>query len=261
MRTKPDPTAALVREVSPDLGDAQLTFVHRQPVDIEVARRQHDGYVGCLASLGLDIVRLPPAPEHPDGVFVEDAVVLIDSVAVLTRPGASSRRAEVGSVRAAVEARGLAVASIEAPGTLDGGDILQIGQTVHVGRTTRTNQAGIEQLTALVEPLGRHVIPVDVRDALHLKTAATALPDATIIASLDRVDLGAFAGREVIAAPEPAGANVLLFGDTVIVSAAAPATAAIVRKRGFAVQTVEITELEKAEAGPTCLTVLLPGRR
>lgn len=217
--------AALVREVPPDLADAELTFVDRRPIDVEVARHQHAGYVACLVDLGLDVVRLPPAPGHPDGVFVEDTLVVVDDLAVLTRPGAASRRGEVASVRAAVAARGQVIAAITAPATLDGGDVLQVGDTLYVGRSTRTNVAGIEQLAAIARTRDRRVVPIDVVGALHLKTA---------------------------------GANVVVVGDVVVVSAAAHRTAARVREHGFDVQDVDIGEFEKAEAGPSCLSVLLP---
>ncbi len=251
------PTAALVRAVSSRLADAELTFLDRAPVDVERARAQHGAYAAVLADLGLEVLLAPAADEHPDGVFVEDALVVVDDLAILTRPGAASRRAEPASLRPVVEARGLRVVELGA-GTLDGGDVLQVGTTVYVGRSTRTDVAGAEALAALVAPLGRTVVPVAVPGALHLKTAATALPDGTILAVPAWVDTAAFAGREVVEVPETAGADVLLVGETVVLSASAPRTADLVSARGWPVRTVEINELEKVEAGPTCMSVLLP---
>jgi dimethylargininase len=259
--TGPAPAAALVREVSPRIAEGEVTHLERQAVDVARVRAEHAAYLALLHEAGLAVVQAPPAPEHPDGVFVEDAVVVIDHLAVLTRSGAASRRGEAAGLRALLHERGLATAAIVAPATLDGGDVLQVDDTVYVGRTTRTDDAGIEQLRALVGPLGRSVVPVDVDGVLHLKTAATALPDGRIIADLDRVSAASFAGREVLAAEEPSGADVLLLGDTVVLAASAPRTAAMLRSRSYEVRTIDISELEKVEAGPTCPSVLLPAAR
>jgi dimethylargininase len=213
-----------------------------------------------LRELGLELVHAPPAPDDPDGVFVEDAVVVVDRLAILTRPGAASRRDEPASLRAVLADRGLSVAEIAAPGTLDGGDVLQVGDTIFVGRTTRTDDVAIGQLGELVAPLGRRVLPVAVEDALHLKTAATALPDGRLVVRPGAVEPDTFAGREVLAAEEPSGANVLVVGTVVVVAASAPRTAARLRAEGQDVRTVDLGELEKLEAGPTCPSVLLPPR-
>ena len=247
---------AFVRTPSPRLADAELTFLEPSPVDVERARAQHAAYRQLLAGLGLSIVELPPAPEHPDGVFVEDIVVVCDSTAVLTRPGAPSRRGEVDTGVDAFEAHGLTIARIEEPGTMDGGDVLQVGDTVYVGRTQRTNDAGAAQLAEVLAPLGRTVVQVDVTGALHLKSAVTALPDGTLIAHPDWFDTSAVRGP-VLAAVEPSGADVLLVGETVVISASAPETAALIRRQGFTVEPVDIGEFEKCEAGVTCLSVLV----
>lgn len=252
--------AALVREVSPGLAQGEVTFLQRTPVDLERARSQHRAYVEVLRGYGLEIVQAPPLPEHPDGVFVEDAVVVVDHLAVLTRSGAPSRRGEAASLQVVLEAYGLEVVGLSSPATLDGGDVLQVGATILVGRTTRTNDAGIEQLRAFVTPLGRHVVPVEVDGALHLKTGATALPDGRILANLDAVSPGAFEGRQVVPAEEAEGANALCIAGSVVLAASAPRTATTLRDEGFDVATVDISELEKVEAGPTCPSVLLPGR-
>lgn len=258
LRHMQPPTAALVRPVSPRLATAELTHVDRTPVDVDAAQREHGAYCETLADLGLQVIVAAAAPEHPDGVFVEDAVVVVEDLAVLTRPGAPSRRGEVASVAAALSDRGLRTAAIAAPGHLDGGDVLQVGRTVHVGRSTRTDAAAITQLAALLEPLGRHVVPVDVPGALHLKTAATALPDGTVLAVPDWVDVRAFGDREVVAVPEPSGANALVVGAQVVLAASAPRTAELVAGRGWDVTTVDIEQFERVEAGVTCLSVLLP---
>lgn len=251
------PTAAVVRAPSPRLAAAELTHLARAPIDLDLAVAQHAGYVAVLARLGLEIVWAPALPAHPDGVFVEDTAVVVGDLAVLTRPGAPSRRGEVASVGALLVERGYRTVAIEEPGTLDGGDVLQVGGDVYVGRTTRTDDTAIAQLRTLVGPLGRRVVPVGVTGMLHLKSAATALPDGTIVAFPGAVDETAFAGREVIHVPEPSGADVLLVGSTVVVAASAPRTAAILAERGVEVVAVELSELEKAEAGVTCPSILL----
>ncbi|MEX0835251.1 MAG: hypothetical protein WD010_04120 [Nitriliruptor sp.] len=252
--------AALVREPSPQLAEGEVTFLARTPLDLQRARVQHAAYLDLLGRLGLEVVHAPPAPDHPDGVFVEDAVVVVDQLAVLTRSGATSRRGETDSLRPVLAERGLTLATIAAPGTLDGGDVLQVGDVIYVGRTTRTNDAGTAQLRDLVSPLGRTVTTVEVAGALHLKTAATALPDGRILAGFGHVPAAGFSGREVIDAQEPSGADVLLVGDAVVIAASAPRTAAMLSARGYRVQQVDIGEFEKVEAGPTCLSVLLPPR-
>jgi dimethylargininase len=251
------PTAAIVRPVSPRLTEAEVTHVARRPVDVDRARAQHAAYCRLLAELDLEVLTAPAAPDHPDGVFVEDTVVVIGGLAVLTRPGAPSRRGEVTTVAPLLAARGLRTIEVTAPATLDGGDVLQVGETVFVGRSTRTSPAATAQLRALLTGLGRRVVPVDVSGALHLKTAVTALPDGTLLAVPDRVDVAALGGH-VVTVPEPAGANVLVVGRTVVVPASAPATADLVADRGWPVRTIDVSEFERVEAGVTCLSVLLP---
>jgi dimethylargininase len=252
------PTAAIVRAPSPRLAEAELTHRDRTPIDPQVARAQHAAYVALLAQLGLEIVVAPELPDHPDGVFVEDTAVVVDDLAILARPGAPSRRGEVGSIGALLVAHGFRPAAIEAPGTLDGGDVLQVGTTVYVGRTHRTNDAAVAQLGSLLRPRGREVVPVDVSGVLHLKSAATALPDGTILAARGHVDEVAFARHDLLHVPEPSGADVLLVGETVVVAGSAPRTAQMIAARGFEVVSVELAELEKAEAGVTCPSILLP---
>lgn len=254
---------ALVRAVSPRLADAELTFLDREPIDAQRAAVQHGGYVDLLRRLGHHVVQVPDAPDHPDGTFVEDAVVVVDDLAVLTRPGAESRRGEVASVASVVTSLGLRTEEVTAPATLDGGDVLQVGPHVFVGLGGRTNANAVEQLHHLLAPLGRTVVGVPVTGCLHLKTGATALPDGTVVAVTDWLDTSAFtdAGLTVVEAPETAGADLLLSGSRVVLSAAATETAELVRSRGFEAHPVEIDELEKAECGVTCLSVLVPGAR
>ncbi|WP_166866812.1 dimethylargininase [Salinibacterium sp. ZJ70] len=245
----------LVRRPSPRLADGELTHLDRQSVDPELAERQWEAYVAEFAARGWEIVEVAAADEHPDGVFVEDAVVMFGSLAVLTSPGAESRRGEIASVEAALAGLGLEVARIELPGTLDGGDVLKVDATVYVGRSSRTNDEGIRQLVELVSPRGCEVVPVPVSRVLHLKSGVTALPDGTVIGFEPLVDdpslFPAF-----LAVPEETGTAVVVLDDrTVLISAAAPQTAELLAARGLDVVTAPVSEFEKLEGCVTCLSV------
>jgi dimethylargininase len=248
---------ALVRRPGPRLADGIVTYVERACVDVELALRQHAGYVAALESRGWRAVAVEPADDHPDAVFVEDTVVVVDDLAVLTRPGAAQRRGEVAGAEAAVRALGLRVARLSAPATLDGGDVLQVGRTVYVGRGGRSDDEGVRQLAALLAPLGRTVVPVALRDVLHLKSAVTALPDGGLVGLPDLVDVAAL--PRVRRPPEPEGAHVVpLGGGAALVAASAPRTADWLRADGVDVVSVDITEFEKLEGCVTCLSVLVP---
>ena len=245
----------LVRRPSPRLADGELTHLERQRVDPELALEQWHGYVSTLAALGWDPIELAPTDDQPDGVFVEDAVVFFGDVAVLTSPGAESRRGELATVETGLVSLGIEARRIELPGTLDGGDVLKVGTTTYVGLGSRTNGDGIRQLAAIVEPLGYDVVTMPVTRALHLKSAVTALPDGTVIGYPPLVDdPNAFA--EFLAVPEAHGtAVVVLDDDTVLMSASAPLTARLLAGRGLEVVIVPITEFEKLEGCVTCLSV------
>jgi dimethylargininase len=248
---------ALVRPPGPRLADGIVTHIERSPVDVDLARRQHAAYVSALVEAGWDIVTVPPADDCPDAVFIEDTVVVCDGLAVITRPGADARRPETKAVADTVRDLGLRVERIEAPGTLDGGDILQIGQTVYVGRGGRTNADGIAQLTKLLAVLGRTTVTVPLEKVLHLKSAVTALPDGTVLAHGDLVDLAPF--PRVRRVPEEAGAHVVpLGGPDVLIAASAPRTAELIHALGWCPVVVDITEYERLEGCVTCLSVLIP---
>ena len=229
-------------------------------MDVELARVQWQGYVDAFRATGWTVTEVDPADDHPDGVFVEDTVVLFDDLAVLTSPGAGSRVGEVASTERALHAlaaEGLRVelARITPPGHLEGGDVLKIGRTAYVGASSRTDVEGITQLRALVEPRGWTVVPVPVTRVLHLKSGVTALPDGTVIGWKPNVDdPSAFA--DFLPVPEEHGTAVVdLGGGAVVMSADAPRTAALLRDRGWAVTQVEISEFEKLEGCVTCLSV------
>jgi dimethylargininase len=249
----------LVRRPSSMLADGIVTHISRTPVDVALARAQHEAYAGALAASGWTVRQAPAADDCPDSVFVEDVVVVCEDLAVLTRPGAPARRAEVAGAAEAVGSLGLRMARIEAPGTLDGGDVLQVGSTVYVGRGGRTNGAGIRQLRALLAPLGRTVIAVPLGNVLHLKSAVTALPDGTFLILPQLVPAGLFPAVRPV--EEEGGCHVVpLGGDRVLIAASAPGTAGLLEDLGFTPVVVDIGEFEKLEGCVTCLSVLLPGR-
>jgi dimethylargininase len=247
----------LVRPPSPRLADGELTHLERVPVDADLAAEQWQRYVEVFRGHGWDVRAVPAAEAQPDGVFVEDAVVVFDDLAVLTRPGALSRRGEVESVRPVVETVVGELAEIIEPGTLEGGDVLKVGRTVYVGRTARTNADGAAQLRALLEPRGWRVVEVPVTRALHLKSAVTALPDGVIVGYAPHVDdAGLF--DVFLPVPEAEGSAVVVLDEnTVLMSAGAPATAELFRGRGLSVLTTPVTEFEKLEGCVTCLSVRL----
>jgi dimethylargininase len=253
---------ALTRAVPPSIVRCELTHLARTPIDVGRAAAQHDAYENALARLGCTIVRLPDEPEQPDSVFVEDTAVVLDDLAVITRPGAESRRKETASVAAAL-AEYRQLACIQAPGTLDGGDVLAIGQRVYVGLSGRTNADGARQLAELLAPHGYEVAGIDVRGCLHLKSAVTAVADDAVLVNPRCVDLSHFRGCHPIEVhpDEPFAANALRIDETVLCAAAAPRTRERLATRGLAVETVDVSELAKAEAGVTCCSVILYVRR
>ena len=248
---------ALVRRPVDILAEGQITHIDRVPIDLELARSQWEGYVAALQAEGWATTEVAPAPDQPDSVFIEDAVILFGGTAVVASPGAPSRRGETAAAEAAVRDLGLTVHRLESPGTLDGGDVLKVGRTVYVGQSLRTNAEGAAQLAAIVEPLGYTVVTVPVTRALHLKTAITALPDGTIIGYPSLVDdPGLF--EKFLPVPEAEGtAVVILDQNTLLMSAAAPQTAELLTGLGYRTVTVDITEFEKLEGCVTCLSVRL----
>ncbi|MCC7362354.1 MAG: N(G),N(G)-dimethylarginine dimethylaminohydrolase [Anaerolineales bacterium] len=248
---------AVVRQPATTINQCELTYMERVPISPEAALSEHAAYSLALNALGVRVVALPALAAYPDSVFTEDVAVVLDEVALLTRPGADSRRGEVAEM-ATTLARYRPLRSLTAPATLEGGDVLRIGRRIFVGQSTRTNAEGVRQLRALAEPFGYSVTPVSVPGALHLKTAATALDEHTLIANTSWLDLEPFEGMDVLAAPpeEPWGANVLAVGEARLVNAACPRTLDLLAHAGYAVQPIDLTEFAKAEAGLTCLSLV-----
>lgn len=249
---------AVTRGISPAMSRCELTHLQRTPIDVALARDQHHAYEQTLRSLGWRIERLPEEPELPDSVFVEDTAVVLDEVAVITRPGAPSRQAETAAI-AAVLGKYRPLVRIESPGTLDGGDVLRVERSLHVGTSSRTNASGIEQLRALLLPFGYRVLPVTLQGCLHLKSAVTQVAAGELLINSRYVERRQFPGMSFIEVDptEPLGANALLLGAEVIYPRSQPRTAEALRRRGIRVHTVEMSETEKAEGGVTCCSLLL----
>ncbi|MFF3445774.1 dimethylargininase [Streptomyces sp. NPDC002667] len=248
---------ALVRRPGPRLAEGLVTHVERTAVDVDLAVEQWEAYTAALRTHGWETVEVDPADDCPDSVFVEDAVVVFRNVALITRPGAGTRRAETPGVEEAVARLGCSVNRIRDPGTLDGGDVLKVGDTIYVGRGGRTNAAGVQQLRAVFEPLGARVVAVPVSKVLHLKSAVTALPDGTVIGHEPLVDTPSLFPR-FLAVPEESGAHVVLLGGgKLLLAASAPKTAELLADLGHEPVVVDIGEFEKLEGCVTCLSVRL----
>lgn len=252
---------AVTREVSTALARCELSYLPRTPVDLGLARRQHRAYREALASLGCHVIALPELPELADAVFVEDTAVVLDELAVLTRPGAESRRAETEPMgRVLAEYR--ALAAIEAPGTLDGGDVLHVGHTLYVGHSARSNREGISQLEALVAPYAYKVVPVETRGCLHLKTAVTQVAPGLLLLNPAWVDSRAFRDADIVQV-DPAevhAANALWLPGGVIYPRSFPRTRERLAARRVPVVSVDMSETEKAEGGVTCCSVIFMSR-
>ena len=248
---------ALVRRPSPRLADGLVTHIGRSPVDVALAQQQWVEYVAALEANGWATTEVAPAPGLPDSAFVEDTMVVFRDVVVLARPGADERKPEVAAAAEAVRRFGYREVTIEAPGTLDGGDVLKVGDTIYVGNGGRTNGAGIAQLAAAFEPLGATVVTVPLNKVLHLKSAVTALPDGTIIGWEPAIDdISVF--PRFLGMPEESGSHVVLLGgDKVLMSSDCPRSAVLLRSAGLEPVLVDISEFIKLEGCVTCLSVRL----
>jgi dimethylargininase len=248
---------AITREISPALANCELSYVAREAIDVARASAQHRDYQRALETLGCRLLTLPAEPGLPDSVFVEDVAIVLDEVAVLTRPGAASRRAEVASV-AEMLRRYRPVLAVEAPGTLDGGDVLHVGRTLYVGESARSNTAGIAQLRELLTGHGYTVQGVPTRGCLHLKSAVTQLDDHTLLLQPEWVDRQRFADFRVIEVDpaEPHAANVLRIGDALVMPASFPRTRQRLLDAGFDMTAVDVSELQKAEGAVTCCSLV-----
>ncbi|MDE2449345.1 MAG: dimethylargininase [Gammaproteobacteria bacterium] len=248
---------AVTRKISSAMMRCELTHLQRTAIDVALAREQHHAYEQALRALGCRIESLPEEPQLADSVFVEDTAIVLDEVAVITRPGAASRRPETASI-AAVLAKHRDLVRIESPGTLDGGDVLRLQRTLYVGVSGRSSASGIAQLGALLLPFGYRVVPVAVQGCLHLKSAVTQVAGDRLLINSRYVERSQFPGMRFIEVDEsePLGANALMLGSGVIYSSSHPRTAGALRRHGIRVHPVEMSETEKAEGAVTCCSLL-----
>jgi len=249
---------ALTRAVSPLLGQCELTHLERNPINIIKAEEQHRQYEQALEKMGYVIRRIEETPHLPDGVFVEDTAVVFPELAVITRPGAESRREEAKTM-AAVLKEYRELKHIKEPGTIDGGDVLILGKNVYIGLTRRSNREGIRQFSEILQPFGYHVTAVPVNGCLHLKTAIAVLEDKLMLINPEWVSPKIFEGFrfKYIADNEPYGANVMRKDNFALCPRVFKETIKLLEKLGYDVITIDQSELAKAEAGLTCCCVIV----
>lgn len=251
---------AITRQVSPRFNECEITHIERTPIDIDVARAQHEQYVRALKSLGCgcDLVELPAEPDLPDSVFVEDTAFILPEAAVITRPGADSRKPETASI-IPVLAPLKKLLYLHEPASLDGGDVLVVGKKIFIGMSTRSNQQAIEQLNALLSEYGYSVTGVQMHDCLHLKSAISRLDDHTLLINKNWLDTHHFEEYHLIEVhpDEPFAANCLPVGDSIIYPTTFPKTCARLEDAGYMVITVDVSELAKAEGAVTCCSLII----
>ena len=248
---------ALTRDISPAIARCELTHLEREAIDVELARAQHGAYEACLRDAGCRVERLAAGPDMPDSVFIEDAAIVVDEVAIITRPGAASRRAETAGVAAAL-GRYRLLHHMELPGTADGGDVLVSGHQVFIGRSSRTNDAGIDDVRRVLTPYGYDVTAVEVHGCLHLKSAATAVGENLLLINPAWLPSEPFARFDCIDVhpDEPSAANALRIRDQVVYPAMFPRTLERLERRGLRVCAVDASEVFKAEGAVTCCSLI-----
>ena len=247
---------AITRKVSPGFASCQLEYLRREPIDVARAEAQHRNYEAALERLGAHVVSLPTEPDLPDCVFVEDPALVLDEIAVIVRMGAESRRGESESLAAAL-ARFRPVVRMSEPATLEGGDVVRMGRTLYVGLSRRTNAEGARQLAEIVEPHGYRVVPAQVTGCMHLKSACCAVSDDMVLANRALFDSSGLQCKVIdVPAEEPGAADVLRIGGVVLIPASFPRTAQLLEKTGFQVEALDVSELQKAEAGVTCMSLV-----
>ena len=248
---------AITRQISPRFNECELTHLDRQPIDLDLARSQHRQYEAALRDLGCEVISLPPEPDLPDSVFVEDVALVFDEAAVVTRPGADSRKPEAQAIARALSPYRTLFA-IEAPGAIDGGDVLRVGRSVYVGLSSRSNQAGVEQLQRNLAPYGYTVRGVEVSGCLHLKSAVTQVSEDTLLINPAWVDRSIFGAMRFIEVDEsePSAANALWIDNMVIFPASFPKTQQRLEYAGLRLKIVDASEVAKAEGAVTCCSLI-----
>lgn len=249
---------AITRDVSPRFNECEITHIERSPIDVGIAQSQHHQYIQALKELGCAVLELPAETDLPDSVFVEDAAVVLPEVALLTRPGADSRKPETESIASAL-APYRDIVRVQPPATVDGGDALVLGKNIFVGMSTRSNANAIEQMNQLLGKYGYKTHGVELRDCLHLKSAVTRVDDETLLINRNWVDVEYFEGYKLIDIDpsEPFAANCLPVNGAIIYPTAFPKTAARLESRGYKIKLVVVDELAKAEGAVTCCSLIV----
>jgi dimethylargininase len=252
---------ALTRDISPAITRCELTHRKREAIDLALARAQHAAYEACLRDAGCRVERLDAGADMPDAVFIEDTAIVFDEVAIITRPGAASRRVETAGVAAALR-QYRPLHRMEAPAAADGGDVLVVGRQLFVGRSSRTNDAGIDDLRRVLTPYGYGVTAVAVKGCLHLKSAATTVGENLLLVNPEWLPSGAFArfDRIDVHPDEPLAANALRIRDEVIYPTAFPRTLERLQTRGVRTHTVDASEVAKAEGAVTCCSLIFESK-
>ena len=249
---------AITRDVSLRFNECEITHIDRSPIDVNVAQAQHQSYVQALKELGCAVLELPAEADLPDSVFVEDTAIVLPEVALITRPGADSRKPETESVARALRPYRELV-FIESPATVDGGDVLVLGKKIYIGMSTRSNQGAVDQMNSLLGKYGYKAQSAEMHDCLHLKTAVTRVDDKTLLINRKWVDVENFEGFVLIDVDEaePFAANCLPVGDSIIFPVAFPKTTAKLEAHGYKVKPVVVDELAKAEGAVTCCSLIV----
>ncbi len=248
---------ALIRPVSPNMAACELTHLERQPIDVELAVRQHAEYAKALTELGCELLWAEAAPELPDSVFVEDCAIVLDELAIITRPGAESRRAETAGVEEVLR-KYRQLHHITEPGILDGGDVLVLGKEIFVGLSSRSNEQAVRQMQRILSPYGYSLRGVSVNGCLHLKSAITQVSEDTVLLNPAMIERQIFSHfKQIETHPEePFAANALLVNDTLICSLEFPRTALLLAKVCLDILLVYNSEVVKAEGGVSCCSVI-----
>lgn len=251
-------TLAITREISPRFAECEITHIARTPIDLDLARLQHHSYVTALRQLGCSVIELPAEANLPDSVFVEDTAFILPEVAVITRPGADSRRLETESILQALTPL-VKLVCVQEPATVDGGDVLVLGKKIYIGLSTRSNQQAVDQLNELLSEYGYSVTGIELRDCLHLKSAVSRVDDKTLLINKNWVDTSCFENFDLIEVDpsEPHAANCLPVGKSIIFPSAFPKTAAKLQERGYQVTRLDVSELAKAEGAVTCCSLII----
>lgn len=249
---------AITRDVSPRFNECEITHIERSPIDVGIAQSQHHQYIQALKELGCAVLELPAETDLPDSVFVEDAAVVLPEVALLTRPGADSRKPETESIASAL-APYRDIVRVQPPATVDGGDALVLGKNIFVGISTRSNTRAIDQMNQLLGKYGYKTHGVELRDCLHLKSAVTRVDDETLLINRNWVDVENFEGYKLIDidSSEPFAANCLPINGEIVYPTAFPKTAARLESRGYKIKLVVVDELAKAEGAVTCCSLIV----